>query len=341
MTTPAFTLHPRSLAPLVALLALPAACLAWAFWPTFVELAHSWNDPQYSHGWLVPVFAAVLLWMRRGRLDRAALRPSWWGLAPLAAGLALHLVGAAFYYTWFEEVALLPCLAGLALLAGGRAAWRWAWPAILFLAFMVPLPFSAATFLSRPLQWLATVCSTFVMQTVGLPALADGNVIRLNEHELNIVEACSGLRMLVVFVALATAFSMVVRRPWIDKLILLASAVPIALVSNVLRITLTGVLYEYGVSSEAAHVFFHDLAGWLMMPVALLFLWAELKLLSRLLIDPPPAPPRPTRVPAARRGAAPPRPPRGRPAAPRERPRPAAPPPAEASAAPASRSPRA
>ena len=88
--------------PAVAALLIPTACLFWAFWPTFVELVEQWNhNPQYSHGYLVPVFAAVLLWLRRDRLDRAALRPSWWGLAPLAAGsgappcrsvLLLHLV---------------------------------------------------------------------------------------------------------------------------------------------------------------------------------------------------------------------------------------------------------
>ena len=93
--------------------------------------------------------------------------------------------------------------------------------------------------------------------------------------------------MLIVFFALATAFVLVVRRPWPDKLLLLASAVPIALVSNIARITLTGVLFETGVSSEAAHAFFHDAAGWLMMPFALVLLWVELRLLSRLLIDPP------------------------------------------------------
>jgi len=130
----------------------------------------------------------------------------------------------------------------------------------------------------------------------------------------------------VVFFALATAFAVVVRRPWVDKVILLASAVPIALASNILRITLTGVLYECGVAGETAHLFFHDLAGWLMMPLALGLLWVELKVLSRLLIDPPPAPVRATRPAAASRRAAPRAPARGRkaPAPPAPRPRAAA-----------------
>ena len=299
--------------PALLLLLVPSACLVWAFLPTLGDLVQTWNsDPQYSHGFLAPVFAALLLWLRRAKLDRAALRPSWWGLAPLAAGLALRLAGAFFYFTWLEQIALLPCAAGLCLLAGGRAAWRWAWPSVLFLAFMVPLPFTVATLLARPLQSLATVCSAFVMQVIGLPALADGNTILLDDQHIDIVEACSGLRMLMVFFALAAAFVLVVRRPWPDKLALLASAVPIALVSNIARIVLTGVLFETGVNSAAVHAFFHDAAGWLMMPFALLLFWLELKVLSRLLIDPPVRVPRPA---AARRPRPIPPRPRARPGA--------------------------
>ena len=308
MTVTSAAPRPRSWPALLALL-LPTACLAWAFWPTLVELVQTWNgNPQYSHGYLVPVFAVVLLWLRRKRLDAAALRPSVWGLGVLAAGLALRLGGAFFYLNWLEQLALPPCLAGLCVLVGGRAAWRWAWPSLLFLYFMIPLPFSLEHLLSGPLQWLATLSSAFVMQLFGLPALADGNVILLNDHQIDVVEACSGLRMLIVFFALATAFIFVVRRPWPDKALLLASAIPIALVSNIARITLTGVLFETGVQSETVHAFFHDAAGWLMMPFALLLLWAELRLLSLLLIKPPPLPPRSVRAPAARRTPAAPRP---------------------------------
>ena len=156
--------------------------------------------------------------------------------------------------------------------------------------------------LSAPLQRLATICSAFVMQVFGMPALADGNVILLGDHQIDIVEACSGLRMLMVFFALATAFVLLIRRPWPDKVLLLASAVPIALVSNIARIVLTGVLFETGVNSEAVHAFFHDAAGWLMMPFALVLLWAELTILSHLLIDPPPAPVRTARTPVAPAG---------------------------------------
>jgi exosortase len=304
MTTPVAAPRPQSLGAL-APFALPLACLAWAFWTTLVELAQTWNsNPQYSHGFLVPAFAAFLLYLRRDQIDPEGMRRGAWfrllGAGLLLLGVAVRLAGTWWFYVSADPISLLPCLAGVVLLVGGRAAWRWAWPAVLFLAFMIPLPFRVASALSGPLQRLATVTSTYVMQTLGLPALAEGNVILLNEHQIGIVEACSGLRMLVVFFALSTAMVLVVRRHWLDRVLILASAVPIALVSNIGRVTGTGVMYEMGYSEMANH-FFHDAAGWLMMPMALGMLWAELWLLSHLFLDAPA-----TRVPSnpARRAAA-------------------------------------
>ncbi len=268
-------------------LTIPVICLFWVYWSTFAELTYTWrSNDQYSHGFLVPLFAAFLLWHRRNQLDVAALRPSIWGLVLLSLGLAIKLVGAYGYYVSLDPYSLIPCVAGLVLLGGGWAAWRWAWPAVCFLVFMLPLPYFASVAMSSQLQWVATISSTFVMQTIGLPALAEGNVIHLNEFPINIVEACSGLRMLVVFLALSTAVVLVAERHWIDRVILLLSAIPIAIVTNVIRITATGVMYDLGYS-EFANQFFHDFAGWLMPLIALGILWAEVKLLDALFIDTP------------------------------------------------------
>jgi exosortase len=281
---------------------LVVGCLLWAFWSTLTELALVWKtNDQYSHGYLVPVFALVLLWLRRDRLDREAVRPGLvLGTLMLSLSMGLRLAGVYWYYLWLDTISIVPCVAGVCWLLGGWAAWRWAWPAILYLAFMIPLPYRLATSMSAPLQSLATTTSTFIMQTIGLPALSEGNVIVLNEARIGVVEACSGLRMLVVFVALSAAMALLTRRPWLDKLILLVSAVPIAIVSNILRITVTGILHET-TSSETANAFFHDLGGWLMMPLGLLMLAVELKVLSHLFIDPLPATPRVVRDPSLRR----------------------------------------
>jgi exosortase len=148
---------------------------------------------------------------------------------------------------------------------------------------MIPLPFRAEHALSFPLQRFATQASTYCLQTFGVPALSEGNVIVLSEVRVGIVEACNGLGMLVSFVTLAVGVALVIRRPLLDKLIIAVSSVPIAIITNVIRITGTGVLHET-VGSEIADKVFHDFAGWLMMPIALAFLWLELKILDRLFV---------------------------------------------------------
>jgi exosortase len=263
----------------------------WSYWTTLGEVAQRWaHDPQYSHGYLVPAFAVLILWLRRGRLRDSDRAPSWWGVVVLLLGVVGRLAGTRFSLDWLEDVALLPCLAGVCLTAGGRAAWRWAWPAVLFLFFMIPLPHRVAVAAAEPLQRLATVASCYALQTLGLPAVPEGNVILLNDSSIGIVEACSGLRMLVVFFALSTAVGLVIRRPLWERLVVVGSAVPIALFANLVRITATGVLHQTS-DRQFAEDFFHDLGGWLMMPLALALLWVELKVLARLLPDPAPAVP--------------------------------------------------
>jgi exosortase len=137
--------------------------------------------------------------------------------------------------------------------------------------------------LARPLQRLATVAATYALQTLGRPAIAEGNVIIVNEVRIGVIEACNGLGMLLVFFALTTGLLLLLRRSLFDKLFLLLSTAPIAVLVNVLRITLTGVLYDTAGSQWAD--LFHDLAGWLMMPLALGILCVELHILSRLFVE--------------------------------------------------------
>ncbi len=273
--------------------AVPLVLALWAYWTALADAAERWShDPQYSHGYLVPLFAGLLLWLRRGKLTATELRPSWWGLALLGTATALRLVGVYFFHEYLDPISLLPALAGVVLLVAGWSYLRWAWPAIAFLFFMIPLPFTASEALARQLQRMATESSTFLLQTLGQPAVSEpnGTVIYLNEVTLNVEEACSGLRMLMVFFALSTAVALLMRKPLWERLLVCASAIPIALLTNLLRITATGLLHET-VGKEIADAVFHDLAGWLMMPLALGLLALELKLLGRLLIEPAPAAP--------------------------------------------------
>jgi exosortase len=266
-------------------LLLLVVAAGWAYWSSLGLMASSWaHSPEYSHGYLVPLFALVLLWLRRDLLDLDRLRPSWWGLPVIAAAAGLRIVSARYYFEWFDFLSILPLAAGVCLLLGGWHALRWAWPAIAFLFFMIPLPHTLEVALREPLRWIGTKVSVYAMQTAGLPALAQGHVIVVDDSRIGVNEACSGLRMLMVFFALATAMACVNRhRPLWERLVIILSAVPIAIFVNVVRVVSTGLLHATG-HSGLADLVFHDLAGWLMMPLALLLLWLELAIVSRLLL---------------------------------------------------------
>src|SRR5579862_107413 len=140
--------------------------LVWAYWPTLGEIADRWvNDSRYSHGYFVPVFSAYLLWARRDYLTGKVTTPSVWGFAFLVLGLAAHVFGVRYYLDWISAASLLPTLMGLCLGLGGWTALTWAWPAIAFLAFMLPLPYRVEVALAHPLQRFATVASTVTLQT--------------------------------------------------------------------------------------------------------------------------------------------------------------------------------
>jgi exosortase len=265
-------------------LLLPAACLMWALWPSMAAMADRWaSDPRYAHGYFVPMFAVALLWLRRGRVEGAMPQPTAWGLVPVAIGAALQVAGGYLGIEWLDGASLVPYVGGLTLLVGGWRALAWAWPSIAFLIFMIPLPWRIETALGGPLQSVATLVSTYLMQTLGLMAFSEGNVIQLNGGQIGVVEACSGLSMLITFIALSTAAALVVHRPLLDRVVLVASAIPVALLANIFRICLTGVLQE-SVGGHASSTFYHDLAGWVMMPLALALYWLEIAVLSRLLL---------------------------------------------------------
>jgi exosortase len=258
-------------------------CLVWCYWPTLLSMADRWShDPQYSHGFLVPVFAAVVLWHRRALLPDVR-QPVWWGALVLLLAVLVRLGGAFYVVGALESFSLIPAIAGLVLLLGGWAALRWSWPAIAFLAFMMPLPYVLDMLLAQPLRHVATLASTYCLQTFGYPALAEGNIIEIEDVKLGVIDACSGLGMLMTFFALSTAMALIIQRRPADKVLMVVSAVPIAVIANVTRITATGVVHcEWG---ARAGELLHDGAGWLMMPLALGLLWLELRLLDRLLVE--------------------------------------------------------
>jgi len=244
-------------------------------------LAHRWaNEPDYSHGFLVPPFAAYLLWYRRG-LAKIGSGGRWLGALLILVSAGLRLSAAYYAYPLADIAALLPCLAGAVLMLGGWSLLRWAWPSVAFLLFMIPLPGVLSERLSGPLQHVATVSATYALQTIGVPAASIGNVIHLSEEPpIMVVEACSGLRMLMCFMAITVGAAFVVDWGYLERLVIVLSGIPIAVASNVIRISSTGFVQEHFGAPVAERVF-HDFAGWLMMPIACLIVAFELWLLQR------------------------------------------------------------
>ncbi len=269
---------------MIAVVCLFGAAYLWAYWTIFAGLVHVWTtDPQYSHALLLPLFALALLWQRRAELSALSRRPSWGGVPLLMAAALAQGVGAYFYSPWLEQMSGLVALAGLCLALGGWEFVRVIGPTGAFLLLMIPLPGRLDKALAGPLQQVATLASANALQTFGFFAHAEGNVILLSDYELGVVEACSGLRMLMVFLAVSTAVAILVRRSLLQRLLIIASSIPIAILCNVIRITTSGMMHETA-GHEIANLVYHDVAGWLMAPMALVFLGIELLVFHRLFI---------------------------------------------------------
>ncbi len=267
-------------------LAIPLAvtCI-WAYWPTGAWLVEQWDSqPDYSHGFLVPPLALFLLWTRRSSTPPLTGRVAWFGLSLIAVSVFVRWVGARAYLESADGWSIPFWVAGCCWVLGGWRFCLWTLPGVFFLFFMVPLPYRVETALSLPLQGIATDISCWMLQSLGQPALAEGNTIILGEHQLEVAQACSGLRMFTGIVALAYAYVVIVRRPLWEKAFLMVSVVPIALLVNGIRITATGILYQFA-SGEAAQKFSHDAAGWVMILLSAALFKLVLMYLSWLLVD--------------------------------------------------------
>ncbi len=269
----------------VAFALLLAGCGIWSYWPTFTSLAAAWiRVADYAHGFLVVPLAAYFLWVHRGRFPGLASTSPWLAIGFLILSLTLRHAGDVLYFTFLDGWSLLPWLAALCAVLGGVPLLRWCWPSLLFLIFMIPLPFSLETDLSGPLQQIATVLSTQTLQFLGRPAFAEGNVIQLGDQRLEVAQACCGLRLFLGIVALTYAYVVVLRRPLWEKLVLIAATAPIAIAANVGRIVTTGLLYEL-LPGPAARAWIHDAAGWAMILFAAALFWLLLSYLRRLVTE--------------------------------------------------------
>src|SRR5438105_257381 len=254
---------------------LLAGAFGYLYASVLPALVADWgNDPDYSHGFLIPVLSGYFLWERRHALAQFPVQPSPVGFLVMLLGITMLLLGQVGAELFLMRVSLVVLIAGLVLYHGG---WRYlkgmAFP-IVFLLFMIPWPALILNALTLPLQLLAARLSTSSLQLMNLPVYREGNVIFLPHATLEVVEACSGIRSLVSLLALAMALAYMTQ-PHVWKMtVLVVSALPIAIIANALRIWGTGVLAQvYG--AQAAEGFYHTFAGWLVFIVAFVLLAVE------------------------------------------------------------------
>jgi exosortase len=291
------TSAPDDLRPLAVLAGLLVVLIA-SYWNTLADTWNIWgsNSGKYSHGYLIPIFTLVLLFIRYRpiRFSEVTASARWAGLALLAIGLGVRVLCTYSPHAVLEMYSFVPSVAGLFLMVGGWPTARWAGPAVLFLIFMFPLPAQLDKNLLAPLQRVATASSTYCLQTMGFAAYHEGNRIVVNDIPLGVEEQCSGLRMLNIFIAISVALVIIIElRPW-QIVVILLSSVPIAVAVNIARITITGVLYviaDHGyLDKKMVDDIFHMMAGWFMPPMALGLLYIELQILFHLFIDEDTAP---------------------------------------------------
>lgn len=284
----------------LAVSALAASALAVSYAPNLRFLAGQWEaNPNYSYGYLVIPIALLILWQRRAEIKPEQPAPNLPGWAALLAVLAARAWLFERNEQWLEAATFPVAAAALVLALGGWSLLKWALPGLAFLWLMLPLPPGINMALAGPLQGLATWGSVALLQACDLPAIADGNVILVGAERLNVEQACNGLSMLLAFVTLITATVVLIRdRPFRERTVLLLSTIPIALISNVLRIAITSwAYYQFGphkvvlprwspvLSGATVERLVHDTAGWAMMPIALVLVALELRLLAWLVIE--------------------------------------------------------
>lgn len=284
--------------------------LSFLYSAVFAKLGRDWwMDENYSHGLLIPFIIGLILWTMRGRLARAPVRPSLWsgGMAILFAVIGLW-AGTAGAELYVQRLSLVLMLLGIVLYFWGWDVLRMLFVPFLLLVLALPIPAIIFNQIAFPLQLFASRCAVWAMRLFDIPVLRQGNIIELlplgarETKKLEVVEACSGIRSLMTLFTLAVvlAYFMYARSggdkgdgsstsPWSRlkefsfwrAILLVSSAVPIAIMTNAMRVSGTGVLAHY-YGTEVANGFFHSFSGWVIYVVAFLLLFAFGWLLDRL-----------------------------------------------------------
>lgn len=237
--------------------------------PSLSQLVAGWAaDGNYSHGFLIVPISIWLFWRQRQELQFPA-RTSPGGLILFIVGCFGLILGMAASELFTTRVSLVLILSGIGLHYLGWQNFRKVWFPFFFLLFMIPIPGTIYHSLTLPLQLFATKVSVGMLQMIGVPCYAKGNIIQLPDYQLEVLEACSGLRSLVTLMALGALYGNLSMPGKVRPIIVFLATIPIAIVTNIFRIFVTAIV-AYAISTEIAESFLHELSGLLVFGVALI-----------------------------------------------------------------------
>jgi exosortase len=259
-------------------LRVPLAVWNWAiicsligavYWHVLSRLVNAWLElPDYSHGILVPIFACYLIWVKRSTLKQTRIEPNWKGVAVVGFALALLVLGEFGAELFISRISIIVLCAGLVLGFGGWQLLKELRFVLLALLLAVPIPTIVFNQIALPMQGLASMLATALLHLMGVPALRLGNIIELPSMQLEVAEACSGIRSLVSLFTLAIFYGYFLEKTFLRRLALALASIPIAIAANAVRIFGTGMCIQYW-DADKALGFFHEFSGWVMFLVSL------------------------------------------------------------------------
>jgi exosortase len=252
-----------------------SALIVWLFHVQIYQCVYLWADPSWSHGFLIPLFSLYFLNQRKKEILTLKPRPSYLGLALLIFCLVLFPLNLVqFKIGYFSQLLVLAVVGSVVLFLGGWQTVKYTWLPIGFLFFAIPLPDRLLKMITIPMRLAAAEMSTAVLNLYPrLEAIASGVVIDVVykgvkiEPPMDVAEACSGMRLLMAFLALGVAMAYLHYRPFWQRIVLLLSTIPIAILCNIIRVTITGFIYVL-ISPKYAQGIYHDMLGMAMLPLA-------------------------------------------------------------------------
>jgi len=261
---------------------LATVSLGYLYADSLAFLFRHWiGSEDYSHGMFVPLISLFLIWQARHRIAEAGIENSWWGLAVISAGLFLYWIGEFATLYVLQHVSLWMVIVGLVIaLMGVRGARAIVFP-LSYLLTSIPLPVFLYASLSSQLQLWSSALGVGYLQLVGVTAFREGNVIDLGPIQLQVVEACSGIRYLLPLTSLALLCAYLFKDRMWKRVVLVLSSIPISVLVNGFRIGMIGMLVEwYG--QGAAEGFYHLFEGWVLFMASLGLLILEMWVLSKI-----------------------------------------------------------